>query len=108
MAKLDTAVNIVSFTLASLMAVSILFFPRFLPERLPLFYSLPWGEEQLASNLQFQIIPAIIILILLINLVIKKQLHPSQSFLKIALSLTSLAVTLILTITFIKIVLIFI
>lgn len=108
MAKLDTAVNIVSFILAFLMAASILFFPRFLPQRLPLFYSLPWGEEQLASNLQFQIIPATIILILLINLAVKKQLHPSQSLLKTALSLTSLAVALILTITFIKIVLIFI
>lgn len=108
MTKLDTVISIVSFILAFLMTALILFFPPFLPQRLPLFYSLPWGEEQLASHLQFQIIPATIILILLINLAVKKQLHSSQSFLKTALSLTSLAVTLILTITFTKIVLIFI
>lgn len=108
MQKLDAFINFISFASAVLMAASILLFPLFLPQRLPLFYSRPWGDEQLASHLQFQIIPAIVVLITLINLAVKKQLHPSQFFLKTALSLTSFAVTLILTITFIKIVLIFI
>ena len=35
----------------------------FLPPKLPLFYSLPWGEKQLAQNQQLLIIPASIAII---------------------------------------------
>lgn len=108
MQRFYTFINIFSFTLAALMAAVTLLFPRFLPERLPLFYSLPWGERQLASHLQFLIIPATAVLVTLINLTVKKQLHASQAFLKLALDLTSFIVTFILLITFLKIILIFI
>lgn len=97
---------------AAFMAISlslfILIFFKILPNKLPFFYSLPWGERQLANHAQFLIIPATIILITLINLIVSKQLHPYQSFLKTTLNLTSIITTVILTIAFIKIVLIFI
>lgn len=108
MKKIDVLINVASFALAISMSAGILLFSRFLPESLPLFYSLPWGERQLASHLQFLIIPATAILVTLINLTVKKQLHASQSFLKLALDLTSFIVTVILLITFLKIILIFI
>lgn len=108
MQRFYTFINIFSFTLAALMAAVTLLFPRFLPERLPLFYSLPWGERQLVSHLQFLIIPATAVLVILINLTAKKQLHASQAFLKLTLDLTSFIVTVILLITFLKIILIFI
>jgi len=94
--------------IAVALSLGILLFFRFLPDKLPLFYSLPWGERQLANHTQFLIIPATIILITLINLIVAKQLHPYQSFLKTTLYLTSFITTVILTIAFIKIVLIFI
>lgn len=79
-----------------------------LPPRLPLFYSLPWGDGQLATHQQLLIIPASIALITLLNLVLSWQLHPSQSFFKKVLIFSSIVVSLILTIAFIKIVLNFI
>ncbi|MCL5784772.1 MAG: hypothetical protein M1142_05495 [Patescibacteria group bacterium] len=81
---------------------------NFLPPKLPLFYSLPWGEGQLATRQQFFIIPASIFLITPLNLVISWQLHPSQIFLKKVLLISSTVVSFILTVALIKIVLMFI
>lgn len=94
--------------LAGLIALSILMLGKSLPPRLPLFYSLAWGDSQLANGQQLFIIPATIVLITLFNLIISWQLHPSQVFFKKILLFSSLLVSIILTITFFKIVLIFI
>ncbi len=93
---------------AALISLTIFLIFKYLPTSMPLFYSLPWGENQLVTHQQFFIIPAIIILISLINAIFSWQLHRSQVFFKKALLAFSLIVTLILAITFIKIVLIFI
>lgn len=90
-----------------LIALFILIFAKLLPPKLPLFYSLPWGEKQLADHQQLLIIPASIILVTLNNLIISWQLHPQQSFFKNILLFSSLLVSLILTITFFKIIAIF-
>lgn len=76
-----------------------------LPPKLPLFYSLPWGDVQLATQEQFLIIPVSISAVAILNLLIAGQLHSSQAFFKKALLTSSLVVTLIFIITFIKIVL---
>ncbi len=86
----------------------ILFFFKALPAKLPLFYSLAWGDKQLATHEEFLIIPAGIILITFINIVISSQLHPSQVFFKRVLLATPLVISLILIVTFVKIILIFI
>lgn len=79
-----------------------------LPPKLPLFYSLSWGNQQLATHQQFLIIPASLAAITLLNLGISWQLHPQQKFFKKILLISPLIINLILMITFIKIVLIFI
>lgn len=94
--------------LSLLFTLTILGLLKFLPPRLPLFYSLPWGDGQLATEQQFLIIPGIISLITLLNLSFSWQLHLSQIFFKKILLFSSLIISLILTITFIKIVLIFV
>lgn len=81
---------------------------RLLPPKLPFFYSLPWGDKQLADHSQLLIIPAIITLVTLCNLIISWQLHSSQLFFKNILLYTSILSSLVLAITFLKIVLIFI
>lgn len=91
-----------------LLTLIILVFLRYLPSKLPLFYSLSWGEEQLATHQQFLIIPASLAIVTLLNLSISWQLHPSQEFFKKILLITPLIINLILGLTFIKIVLIFI
>ena len=91
-----------------LITLTILILIRFLPPKLPLFYSLPWGEKQLAQNQQLLIIPASIALLSLSNLIISWQLHEQQKFFQNILLFSSLLVSVILTITFFKIILIFI
>lgn len=94
--------------LTLVITLTIFLLLNFLPTKLPLFYSLPWGDSQLATHQQFLIIPATITLITLLNLAISWQLHQSQIFFKKVLLFASLLVSFCLTITFIKILSIFI
>lgn len=94
--------------LSLLLTIIIFGVLKFLPQRLPLFYSLPWGDGQLATGHQLLIIPGIISLVTLLNLSFSWQLHPSQMFFKKILLFSSLIISIILIITFIKIILIFI
>lgn len=106
--KLNLWTNLIPVILATFMALFILLAGKFLPPKLPLFYSLPWGDKQLASLSQLLIVPAIIVLLTLFNLIISWQLHSSQMFFKRILLFSSILVSLILTITFLRILLIFI
>lgn len=106
--KLYFWIALTPFIFSVMLALVIIFFLSLLPPKLPLFYSLPWGEGQLATHQQILIIPASISLITLLNLFVSWQLHPSQSFFKRILLLSSIIITLILCTTLIKIVLNFI
>lgn len=88
--------------------LTIVFGLKYLPSKLPLFYSAPWGERQLATHQQMFVIPVSIAFIALLNLAISWQLHPFQSFFKKVLILSSIVSSLILTIAFVKIILLFI
>ena len=94
--------------LSLLMVVFISAFAKSLPPVIPLFYSLPWGEKQLVNHSQLFLLPSIMVLVALGNLIISWQLHPQQAFFKNILSIATLSVSLILTMTFLKIILIFI
>ena len=94
--------------LSIVLSLIILFFFKNLPPKLPLLYSLPWGEKQLVSHQQFLIIPAVITLIALLNLVLSWQLHFSQAFFKKTLLIASFITCIIFIVTFVKIVTIFI
>jgi hypothetical protein len=83
------------------------FYPQ-LPDKLPLFYTLPWGDKQLVSLSQFLILPGINFLIILINMIISWHLHKSQLLLKKMLSLNSLTISILLLLTAIKIIYTFI
>lgn len=104
----QTVVQTLPIILSLILTILILSTQRFLPFHMPLFYSLSWGEGQLATIPQFLIIPAIISCITLINLMIIWQLHKNQILLKQILLLSSLAITGILTFTILKVVFIFI
>lgn len=99
--------NLLSFILALLTAISILFLADKLPLRIPLFYSLSWGENQLALLPQFLIVPSVMVFITLVNLIIFWQLHDNQILFKQVLTISSLVTSIILVVTFIKIILIF-
>lgn len=79
-----------------------------LPKHIPLLYSLPWGEKQFISISQIVILPAIIILMVLANTVLSWHLHPSQYVIKRMLAFTTVAVSVLLSITIYKIFFVFI
>ena len=78
-----------------------------LPSQLPLFYSLPWGEGQLVPISRIVILPSLTIILTLSNLLISWHLHESQQILKRMISLFSASLSLILTLSAIRIILLF-
>lgn len=86
----------------------LLIFSSQLPSKLPLFYSLPWGEKQLVNQFGFFILPIILIVFSLINFTLALQLHSLQIILKRMLILTSLAIDIIIVVSFIRVIFIFI
>lgn len=94
--------------LSLIITLVIIFGLNSLPTKLPLFYSTPWGEGQLATHQQMFIIPISIAFIALLNLFISWQLHQLQFFFKQVLIFSSVVASLILTTAFIKIILLFI
>lgn len=92
-------------SLSLIISLVIFFGLRYLPAKLPLFYSLPWGNGQLATHQQFFVIPISIISVTLLNIALSWQLHSSQSFFKKMLLFSSIIIGLIFTITFIKVIL---
>ncbi|MFA5932680.1 MAG: hypothetical protein WCV81_00270 [Microgenomates group bacterium] len=95
--------------ISSLLILSLFFiFYNHLPDKLPLFYSLAWGEGQLATKQQFLLLPIALILICLVNSLIASQLHSVQYLLKRMLMVSLIIIDLILVITAFQIVSIFI
>lgn len=91
-----------------LITIAFLFFYSSLPPKLPLFYSLPWGESQLVAKQQFLILPATLLLISLVNALLAHQLHPAHLVLKRILVGSLIFLSVIILITGIKILVIFI
>ncbi|KKR88613.1 MAG: hypothetical protein UU37_C0001G0032 [Candidatus Gottesmanbacteria bacterium GW2011_GWA2_41_12] len=77
---------------------------RFLPPQLPLFYSLPRGEEQLGSSLQILILPIFSQILFVLNHFFALLIYKREPFLSEILSLVSLFLGILLFITFFKII----
>lgn len=97
------------FSLTVFLLLHLIFFSLvgILPAKLPLFYSLPWGEPQLASKQQFLILPTVVLLISALNIAFAWRLHPSQVILRRMLFLTMVGIDLIILVAGIKIISIF-
>lgn len=93
---------------ATITLLTFFVFYNKLPDRLPLFYSLSWGEAQLATKQQFLLLPVAMVLIGLINTLIASQLHSVQFLLKRMLMGSLIIIDLILLITALKIIFIFV
>lgn len=99
--------------LFSLLSALMILFPLLvfynnLPSSLPLFYSLPWGQDQLVTKDQFSILPATVILITVTNSLLAFQLHQSQILLKRMLMVNLVLVDMTALVTALKILSIFI
>lgn len=93
-----------SILLSLSLMILFLFYLDQLPNQIPLFFSLPWGETQLASKTQFIILPSIILLIALINLSLTWYLHASQLTMKRIIVFSTTMVALIATIAGMRII----
>jgi hypothetical protein len=97
--------KIIFFTiLASILAVFTqvgIFFLKFqgMPSQIPLFYSHPWGEDQLGTLIQFLVLPLLSLLTILMNSIILMHLHDLQTALKRILAISSLMVVILFLIT---------
>ena len=78
-----------------------------LPQKVPLFYSLPWGEAQLVSKPQLFLLPLLILLVGLVNLVMSWQLHESQLPLKRIIHISTVIFAVLIFITTLRVILIF-
>lgn len=75
-----------------------------LPPQLPLFYSLPKGEEQLGNPLQFLLLPFFSLLIFGINFTLAAYFYPKERLFSVLMAVISLISSFLLLITFIKII----
>ena len=75
-----------------------------LPPQVPLYYSLPWGESQLASASALFILPTISLVLLLINHLFAISLSKTSQLLSKSLVTISLIVSLFSLITLFKII----
>lgn len=75
-----------------------------LPSQVPLYYSLPWGETQLASASVLFLLPTFSIVILLINNLFSISLASTNTLLSRILIFASLAVSFFFLVTLAKIV----
>lgn len=81
---------------------------QYLPDQIPLYYSLPWGDRQLATLNQFIVLPALSFAIIIINSLISWQLHKSQYILKRVIAASTLIFSILFFIATLKIIYIFI
>ena len=77
---------------------------RLLPPEVPLWYSKPWGSEQLANPLWLFVLPLGSLAIYLLNILLSVYITADLLIFTQILSLTSLTVSLLAFITLVKII----
>lgn len=80
------------------------FFADRLPPEVPLFYSQPWGQEQLALSWQLVILPFSALLFFIFNMLLASKLYSQHLLLAQILVWSSTVFFLLTTITLIKII----
>lgn len=83
--------------------IFLLIFWLRLPPEVPLFYSRPWGQEQLANPIFLWLPPALAGLTILVNSILVSFFGENQ-FLKKALATSAVVVTLLAVITVVRII----
>lgn len=86
-------------------SIIFIFLPK-LPAKVPLFYSRPWGETQLASSQSLLLLPLISSLFLTINTVAASYLVDKKRFLSSCSVLTGLIISMLLLITLVEIIIV--
>jgi hypothetical protein len=98
-----------SFWIAILLLIATVllfaFFLQSLPVQVPLFYSKPWGQDQLAKPL-FLMVPLVVsVVFFLLNVFLTRQVFKTQSFVKNVLTTGAVTAIILATITTVRIIL---
>ena len=93
---------VASVAVGVVLAILIIIFKSYLPPVVPLFYGRPEGAEQLVSTLDLLLAPVFIILIVSLNLFVSKFVN--DNFIKTILVASSFLISVLVSITIIKII----
>ncbi len=77
---------------------------RFLPPEIPLFYSRPWGKDQLVNYPGIIILPAICLIVLFANMVVAQLAAQEETLVKKMLAAASLVFCLLILISLVQII----
>jgi hypothetical protein len=75
-----------------------------LPPQLPLFYSRPWGEEQLADSWMILLLPAILDIFFFFNRYLQKKFFPDNQLVIKIIYCLNMTLIISFTLIFIKII----
>ena len=76
-----------------------------MPPQIPLFYSRPWGEDQLADWWMILILPILLNILYVINNFIYRKLFTGNEFVKKIIDILNIFLPISITIIFVKIIL---
>jgi len=93
-----------SFILILVQALIILFSLSFLPSQVPLFYSKPWGEEQLAHPLYLFILPLANLAVFILNSILLSFIEKKELLIRQILIICILLFNFLSLITLVQIV----
>lgn len=103
--KIISLLNQINIVLLITDGIALFWKRNLLPEKVPLFYSRPWGEEQLAGREWLLLIPALSLVIFLINWQLGKLLSKKgETFLPVVMESFSLLFSVLSTITLLRII----
>ena len=96
-----TQVNLILLTVQTVVIVSVW---RFLPPEIPLFYSRPWGKDQLVISPGIILLPLISFFVFLANLMIGRAAVREETLIKKTLATASLTFAFLSSIALIQII----
>ena len=78
---------------------------QFLPPQIPLFYSQPWGEDQLVDTWMIGILPALMNILWILNTLIAKRFFKNDTIMLYILHIANIVDVVAFTVMFAKIIL---
>lgn len=99
--KTTTRINLILLSAQILIIISVW---RFLPPEIPLFYSRPWGEDQLTNYYGIITLPVICLIVFFTNSVIAKLAIKEENLIKQMLAVASLIFIFLILISLIQII----
>jgi hypothetical protein len=103
--KILVTIVALGLTMVLLSVLSLIIKWQNLPPQVPLFYSKPWGNEQLATKTLLWFLPTLSVVIWLIDLLLIRTLLKNDEFLSRILAIFGVLSAILISFTLVKIIL---